>query len=106
MLRNDKRLIVSAAARAQKAADWILATPRGRAMPEYSKPIADPKQAHKRTADFVVYERTAALVLVHRFATRELADAWTDERLADPSAMDTYLVSSMERQRIRRRRLT
>ena len=54
-------------------------------MREYSNPIPDPTQSHKRCADWVIYERTAASVFVHRFATREDAEAWqTDERLADP----------------------
>ena len=49
-----------------------------------SAPYLDPSQRHKRSADHLVVQRTPIGAVVHRFTSRNAAQAWLDERLATP----------------------
>jgi len=47
-----------------------------------SAPYLDPSQRNKRSADYLVVQRTSFGAVIHRFTSRDDADAWRDERLA------------------------
>jgi hypothetical protein len=52
-----------------------------------STPYLDP-YSQRRTSDWLVVERTTGGAMVHRFTSREKADAWRQE-LADHPELDT-----------------
>jgi hypothetical protein len=66
-----------------------------------STPYLDPKQRHKRTADWLVLVRGVDAVAVHRFSCREDAEAFADNAAVPrmPRAPNAEQAAALERAR-------